>query len=61
MTKRKHIAAIISGIAVGAFIVTMVSKTIMEAGIAVLSGFAAIGTGFLIGKVAFPRKKKLFR
>lgn len=61
MTKRQHIASIIAGLAAGALLVTLISKTIMEAGIAVLSGFAAIGTGFLVGKLAFPKKKRLFR
>ena len=58
MTKRKHIAAILGGFAIGGLIVTVVGKTIMEAGIAVLTGFAAIGTGYAVGKIAFPRKRR---
>ena len=63
MTKkrRQHLAAILGGFAIGGLLVTWIGKTVMEAGILVLSGFAAIGTGWVIGKLAFPRKRHASR
>ena len=58
---RKHIAAILGGLAVGGLILVAAGKTVMEAGIAVLTGFAAIGTGYIVGKLAFPRKRRAAR
>jgi hypothetical protein len=56
MIKRGHIAGIAGGLALGGLIATWIGKTIMEAGIFVLTGFAAIGTGYLIGKLSFGKR-----
>lgn len=61
MIKRSHVAGALGGIALGGLIATWIGKTIMEAGIFVLSGFAAIGTGYLIGKLSFPRRRRASR
>ena len=55
MKHKRTIAASI-GVLLGGVIATSIGKAIMEFGIALVTGVAVVGAGFLIGVLTFPVK-----
>ena len=49
------------GLTLGSLLATFIGKTIMEFGIAVLSGIAMVATGYAVGKLLTGVKRRVSR
>lgn len=54
--KKNQIIAAIVGLLTGGILTTLIGKYLLDFGIALLTGIAVIGSGFMIGTLTFGKK-----
>lgn len=53
---RRQLVAAVVGITGGGILITAAGKAVMELGIALLTGIAVVGSGFLVGVLLLPKR-----